>query len=62
MSGGVDFGVTVLESLIQVCEEKTDCTGGEPQILWNVFSSVKDVLYFHGVLNVAVINGAHIHW
>ena len=33
MSGGADFGVTVLKSLIQVCEGKTDCTGGEPQIL-----------------------------
>lgn len=33
MSGGVDFGVTVLRSFVQVCGGKTDCTGGEPQIL-----------------------------
>jgi len=33
MSGGVDFGVTVLKSLIRVCEGKTDCKGREPQIL-----------------------------
>lgn len=58
MSGGADFGV---KSLIQVCEGTTEYTEGESQILCHVFSSVKDVLYFHGVLNVAVINGAHIH-
>lgn len=33
MSGGVGFGATVLKSLVRVCEGKTDCTRGEPQIL-----------------------------
>lgn len=45
-SGRVKGGQTVLECH-RFCE--------------TYLSSVKDVLCFHGVLNVAVINGAHIH-